>query len=60
MLTHSTASKEWQYQQILDSANIELSEGDMEAVRRAGREGGLRSQYTLYTWDHTVDDVATG
>lgn len=46
-----TASKEWQYQQILDSVDVELTDAELADIDDAGRRGGIKGKYTLPDWD---------
>ncbi|KAI9631938.1 NADP-dependent oxidoreductase domain-containing protein [Dioszegia hungarica] len=47
----TTASKEWQYQQILDSIDVELAHAELADIDNAGRKGGIKGKYTLPDWD---------
>lgn len=47
----STASKEWQYRQILDSRDIILTNQEMGNIASAGIEQGNGGVDTLRDWD---------
>lgn len=46
-MSYSTASKQWQYSQILPSKDIILTEEEMEEIERAGTKEGHGGEDTL-------------
>lgn len=57
LIKYRTASKEWQYQQIIDSLDILLDEEEILEIDEAGKRGRVKGTCTIPRWDEAENNA---